>query len=481
MLQKSTIVGRNVPQVSDIFCPDFVSVRRLLLSFVLCFLKERFQMIQSRTCLGIWLCATATMAMASASAQPVPPTITGANTDSAPALTAPAAAEIGAVHLSVQLEGGISLNPAGPKQDFGQLFTDRPNQPILNQVLITASKALDPKATDFDWGFKLQALYGADARYTHFLGEFDRLLPESDRNQIDLVEANVMVHVHGLTAGGIDIKAGQYSTPLGFETIDPSTNPFYSHSYIFNFGLPLKHTGVLTTSHITPWLDLYLGVDTGVNTTLGPHGDNNSAAAVLGGFGLTLLDGDLTVLALTHIGPENAARSFLRGYNVDGFQRYVNDVIVTWKATPKTTLTTEANLIRDDALGSGASGIPKPANAFGIAQYASYTLTDTVTLNARAELFRDDNGMFVSAYPGNDGFVNAELGLPALVLFAPHPTTYSALTLGFTYKPDVPAPLTGLMIRPEIRYDRALGGSRPFNGGRDQGSLTLAADVILTF
>ena len=53
----------------------------------------------------------------------------------------------------------------------------------------------------------------------------------------------------------MDVKVGLYPTPLGDEMIDPSTNPFYSHSYIFNFGLPLKHTGILTTSHLTPLLD----------------------------------------------------------------------------------------------------------------------------------------------------------------------------------------------------------------------------------
>ena len=58
-----------------------------------------------------------------------------------------------------------------------------------------------------------------------------------------------------------------------------------------------------------------------------------------------------------------------------------------------------------------------PANAFGVAQYASYTLSDTVTFNARAEVYRDDNGFFVTAFPNNVGlmnnnFVGGELGLP---------------------------------------------------------------------
>ena len=72
-------------------------------------------------------------------------------------------------------------------------------------------------------------------------------------------------------------------TPLGYETIDPSTNPFYSHSYIFQFGLPFKHTGALTATHVNRRLDVYAGIDTGTNTTFGPLGDNNGAVGGIGG------------------------------------------------------------------------------------------------------------------------------------------------------------------------------------------------------
>ena len=92
----------------------------------------------------------------------------------------------------------------------------------------------------------------------------------------------------GSTAGGIDLKVGQYPTPLGYETIDPSTNPFYSHSYIFQFGLPFKHTGGLAMTHVNDMLDIYAGIDTGTNTTFGPLGDNNGAIGGIGGFNLTL-------------------------------------------------------------------------------------------------------------------------------------------------------------------------------------------------
>jgi Putative beta-barrel porin-2, OmpL-like. bbp2 len=111
-----------------------------------------------------------------------------------------------------QIEGGISGNPQDPNNgvDFGQLFTDKANHPILNQLLLTVERDTDPKATDYDFGFKLQGMYGSDARITHSLGVFDHAI--HDRNQIDIVEANVSVHTPWLSDGGVDFKAGIYPT-----------------------------------------------------------------------------------------------------------------------------------------------------------------------------------------------------------------------------------------------------------------------------
>jgi hypothetical protein len=285
----------------------------------------------------------------------------------------------------------------------------------------------------------------------------------------------------------MDVKAGQYPTPLGFETIDPSTNLFYSHSYIFQFGLPFKHTGVLTTTHVSEMLDVYAGLDTGTNTTFGPLGDNNGAIGGIAGANLTLMGGNLTVLALTHTGPEQATRVLSpQGFNANGEWRSYNDIVITYKASDTLTLTTELNWVRD------AYGFEnKPVNAFGVAQYASYTLTDTLTLNGRVELFRDDNNFFVAQFGNNNDPVLAQQGLlpvGAPVYAAPGgSTTYGALTLGVTYKPTMPAPVTGLLLRPEVRWDHAFTNNNPFNQNPPANTkgtannFTLAADAVITF
>ena len=423
-----------------------------------------------------WLAAAATLATSA-----VAPAF--AQTAAAPAAPAAPAAWTDTLKFGLQIEGGIIGNANSPRNNnnFGQLFTDKANDFQLNQVLVGVARPLDPKATGYDFGFKLQGLAGTDARYTRWV---DSGSQGKSRFQGDLVEANVLLHTPWLTSGGIDFKVGLYSTPMGAETIDPSTNAFYSHSYIFNFGLPLKHTGALMTAHVTDIVDLYAGIDTGVNTTFQLNrGDNNGAAAFMGGIGLNLMGGNLTVLALAHIGPENPVRTVPKA---NAYNRYYGDVVAIWKATDKLTLTAEANYVQDDNPFLVPNGTP---SAYGIALYGSYAINDTLAVNLRGESFTDTKNFFVAGFNNVNDPNNIQSGLPAPSVFGGVPgrsTTYGALTLGLTYKPSLEAyKLPGaLTIRPEVRYDTALSGGKPFqnsSGGATNGVFTVGSDFVLSF
>ena len=146
------------------------------------------------------------------------------------------------------------------------------------------------------------------------------------------------------------MKVGQYPTPIGYETIDPSTNPFYSHSYIFNFGLPFKHTGVLAVTHVNDMLDIYTGIDTGTNTTFGPLGDNNGAIGGIGGFNLTLhgrqADHPGADAYRAGAGDARCCRRSVSTPTASGASTTTS--LITYKATDALTLVTEANWVRDD-------------------------------------------------------------------------------------------------------------------------------------
>ena len=362
------------------------------------------------------------------------------------------------------VDGGITFNPAGPRdnQNFGRLFDDRSDEPLLNQAVITLERTLPGGLTSFDWGFKLQGMIGSDARFIHSLGLLDNTLNE--RIEPDIVEAYLAFHFPIFSAGGVDLKVGKFVTLEGNETIDPRSNFFYSHTYIFNFGIPFNHTGALAVWHATPVLDLYGGVTRGVNTSIE---DNNHSAAFHGGIGLNLLDGNFTLLASTSIGPETP--------NNNHDNRYLNDLTFTTKLTKKFTAITDLNYVYDAAAD---------ATGYGIAQQFLYTFNDVISFGVRGEVWRDADGFYVTSFAENDDALDALRG--GNVTLDPRTvgggrTTYGAFTVGVNIKPPVPKPATGLVIRPELRYDRSLNDTRPFNDSSDRDQFTAGLDFVLTF
>ena len=121
---------------------------------------------------------------------------------------------------SGHLEAGITGNVDDPpnQRNFGRLFDDHSNRPVLNQFMLTAERPLDPKATGWDFGFKTQIMYGSDARFTHLFNQLDRVI--HDTNQFDIVEAYGSLHVPGIGEGGMDLKLGQFASPMSAESID---------------------------------------------------------------------------------------------------------------------------------------------------------------------------------------------------------------------------------------------------------------------
>ena len=360
------------------------------------------------------------------------------------------------------VESSVTGNPAGPNdhQNFGRLFDDRSNEIVMNQAVLTAERALEPKA-GFDWGFKLQLLFGTDARYIHSLGM--RADTTGDGlYQADIPEAFLSLHLPVLTEEGVEVKLGKFISLEGAETVDPRPNAFYSHTYMFNFGIPANHTGVLFTLHTNSWLDLMAGVTRGVNTSLD---DNNERPAFHGGFGLNFYEGKVVVLAATHVGPETSD---------DRQIRCLNDITTTWKISDRFTSITDINYAHDE----GAE-----ADAYGVAQYLVYAINDRVSAGIRGEIWRDDKGFYVAQFADPDDALRALGGEPTIDprTVGGGRTTYGALTIGLNIKTPVPKPFTGLTIRPELRVDHSFSDTQPFNDSSDDTMFTAALDFILSF
>jgi hypothetical protein len=362
------------------------------------------------------------------------------------------------------VESGITANFDSPKdnQNFGRLLDDRANEPLLNQLVLTVERGFNPVADHSDWAFQLQFLYGSDSRYLHTTGLLD--LTTDDIVQPDLPEAWVLGHfpIPG-TAGGLDVQLGKFMTCEGADMSDPRVNAFYSRTYIFNFGSPFFGVGALATLHAHSCCNVVAGVDRGVNVGLD---DNNDSVSFYGGITANCCKGRVNAAAMVHAGPENPNNN--RDY------RYLSDLMTTWKITDRLSSITDINYAYEEAFD---------ARGYGVAQYLTYKVNHCCTAAVRAEIWRDDDGFFVAQFASNNDFIHFERGD---TIIDPRTTgggdtTYGALTAGLTIKPPVPTPLTELMIRPELRYDRSLNGTTPFNDSSDRDIFTAAVDVVATF
>ena len=383
------------------------------------------------------------------------------------------------IKFSFFVEGGVTGNPQDPdsRQNFGRAFDDRSNEPMLNQATLTIERALVPVAGEFDWGFKLQAGAGSDGRFLNTLGTLENVNRGIIMPYIVEAYGNLHAPLSFLNKdAGVDLRFGQFVTLLGAETVDPRTNYFYSHDYIFNFGIPLQHVGVLSTIHFNPTVDLYAGITRGANTSVY---DNNGYAAFLGGFGLNnLLGGKLTLLATTSIGPENP-REFTGvqfngvGELVDVHRsdlRYYSDLVVTYKATDKLTSITEGVYTYDDGFDT---------SFYGGSETLAYAINDKFTAAARFEAVRDSSGFYVAQFGANDDFTNLERGVTPLDkdTFGGGPNGYLDATFGVQIKPK-----SFLTVRPEVRVDYSTSAhSRPYDDATKQWSVTIGADAIIAF
>jgi hypothetical protein len=320
------------------------------------------------------------------------------------------------------------------------------------------------------------------------------------------------------------VKVGTYPTPIGYEVIDGTGNFFYTHSYIFNYGIPLKHTGMYATAHVTDIVDIWAGVDSGVNTGLPGFRatDDNHSGAFLAGFGLNNPIPNLTILALAHVGPEvgyvsdakcatGAAgpASVTNGnsvclYNGAGqlqdpnhHAREIFDGVTTYKVNDNLTVANEIDFIHDD-LGLALGTVATPtrtshsgATAEGTSFYGIYKFNDQWSFGARGEVFRDDQGLFVTSFQENNAFMNAERGIGTTYSaynagYNAGKATYSELTIGANWTPAVTFPsmlpsTLGLTVRPEFRWDHAFGmanGAHAFDVTSASGSVAAPAGTL---
>jgi hypothetical protein len=342
------------------------------------------------------------------------------------------------IRLFGHVEGSYTYNVDDPAQDLnlGRVFDLKNNRPTLNQLDLNIERPVDLTSHHWDFGGRVEMLYGSDARFIHSNG----LLDGGDffhgpEYQFDLPQLYVDVGVP--IGNGLRVRAGKF---LFFKQIDPNASVFYSHSFSFGAALPYTLTGITAYYPITSQLSVEGGISRGWDQSLK---DNNGA---------------IDALARVRYDPTERTSFSLAGIigpeldHDNSHYRTTLDFTVSHQATDQLTL------LLDAVLGYQAQpSTVGDSNWYGIAGYAVYRFNDYLSLGGRLEWYRDEEGLTTAI-----------------------PQTLYEATVGVTITPFPHDPVgANFKLRPEVRGDYS--SKRFFDGLSRHDQYTFAIDAIFNY
>jgi hypothetical protein len=233
------------------------------------------------------------------------------------------------------------------------------------------------------FGFGLVVTGGEDARKNHALGIFrgdDDVFPFRDTPPIDLQEAYASYKFP--LGSGLVLKAGKFTTLLGYEVIESPNNLNFSRSFMYGFAIPLTHVGALLSYNFGKVVTIVAGPVVGWDVAK----DNNSGMSVMGQIAVGPLP-DL-VLGLNWItGPEQSGNS--------RNMRTVLDWTATYTGFKGFTLGANVDYGWENKeptlVGAGLSNTT--ATWWGVAGYLAYDWTEKFRTAFRGEYFEDSDSV----------------------------------------------------------------------------------------
>ncbi|MDE7548664.1 outer membrane beta-barrel protein [Acetobacter fabarum] len=352
-------------------------------------------------------------------------------------------------HLVV--EAGVNGNPwTHTGRNWAQSYVDRANTATLNQITGTLSHPTTDIGGGYGIGFVFEVLYGSDARFNPTIGMGDGNL--TGIYQWAPTQAHIDAHLPWLSKGGIDLQIGQQYGIQGFEGTDALGRPFYSYNYSSDYIVPFETVGVLATWHITDTVAWVMGVNAGNSTTFGGAKNNKRPKGYFGVQLTGLAGGNLDVAAIAYLGPQQNVHAI--GNLANQKMEYIGDFLATYKLNDTTSITLNGTYYHDDYSRD---------DVYGVTTYFAHDFFPSLTFNARGEIFRDNNGQLVGTNTSPMSYVNELRGRSYPYDQAPG-TTYGELTVGVTYRPEfLKLPRGSFSLRPEVRLDKSLNGTHPFN------------------
>ena len=304
----------------------------------------------------------------------------------------------------------------------------------LDAVKVSISKPLDE--TEWAAGYRVDLMFGADA---NALGT----TPVGGLAGTDFAIRQAYVTLRTPIGNGIDWKIGVFDTVVGYESIDAVNNPNYTRSYGFTME-PTTHTGILGTYRVSDLLSIAGGV---ANTT-GP---------IIGGANI---GGSLFPVSTGRAQP----------YRAESYKTYMGSLSLTapdsWGFLAGSTL--YGGVV--NGFGGGATVTGNQINL-----YSGLTLATPVS-GLRVGFAYDYMGIpnqTIAGTPVGSAWANS---LGAYVSFqATEKLSFHTrgeyvwqsggdlMELTGTVQYDL---WKNVLSRLEIRWDRALDGSRPYGGNQ---------------
>ncbi|PTQ77966.1 putative OmpL-like beta-barrel porin-2 [Nitrosomonas oligotropha] len=390
------------------------------------------------------------------------------------------------------INGGATYNANNPSDGFNGpvTFADRANRFQLNQLNLFIERSVDTKTSNWSLGGRFDFLFGTDAIYTQAFGisAFDENTGEpSDRGNWDLNLCCKSTRTYGIAlpqayleahvpiGNGLNVKAGHFYTPLGYESVPAPDNFFYTRAYILNSGEPFTHTGFLGTYTIDKNWTIQGAATTG-SATGGWDGGFDKQLDNWGGLANLSWSSDdkRTSMALGGTYGQTAVNQPWMMYSV---------VLQHW-FTPKMhgVLQHTNGWAADINLPEGI----RNAAWYSINTHLTYDLKKNLSIGIRAERFHDRNGWRVfSPYRILSAMNNKGVSYAGNIPLVSAPADYYAVTVGMNWKPAMHwnkgwKPMRNLNIRKNIRYDRTDSidmAFHPFDGKKDQWLFSLDAMI----
>ncbi|MGH8541076.1 MAG: outer membrane beta-barrel protein [Stenotrophobium sp.] len=189
--------------------------------------------------------------------------------------------------------------------------------------------------------------------------------------------------------GGWTIIGGRFVTLAGAEVIDPTQDANASRSLLFNYAIPLVHTGVRATYKFSDVVSVVGGLN---NSVTGIAGDTNKQKTVE--LGLMLTPSSAVSVSLVEyydtVNNSGGAAGFGTAHRTSD-----TDLVVTYQATKALSFG-----VNGDYLKLSVDGGPSP-KLVGVALYSSYQFCDKLKGSLRGEYVKvNDAGAAAGLLPG---------------------------------------------------------------------------------